>query len=69
MSEDSVCVGLARVGLESQKIVVSTLKQMTSIDLGGPLHTLIIPGNLHPLETDMLRHFALDHTVVTQLKS
>ncbi|XP_041358832.1 diphthine methyl ester synthase-like [Gigantopelta aegis] len=69
LSEDSVCVGLARVGLENQKIVVATLKQMTSVDLGGPLHSLIIPGNLHPLESDMLRHFALDDTVHTQLKS
>jgi len=31
---------------------------MTEIDLGPPLHSLVIAGRLHPLESDMLRQFA-----------
>jgi len=58
LSEDSVCVGVARVGSDSQCLVVSTLSEMTETDLGPPLHSLVIVGQLHPLERDMLRQFA-----------
>ncbi|TMS34553.1 hypothetical protein L596_002119 [Steinernema carpocapsae] len=58
-TEDSKCVGLARVGWDSQKIVACTLKEMCEVDMGDPLHSLIIPGHLHPLEEDMLNTFGL----------
>jgi len=58
LSEDSVCVGVARVGSDSQCLSVSTLSEMTEIDLGPPLHSLVIVGHLHPLESDMLKQFA-----------
>ncbi|XP_036129433.1 diphthine methyl ester synthase isoform X1 [Molossus molossus] len=58
VSEDTLCVGLARVGAEDQKVAAGTLQQMCSVDLGGPLHSLIITGgSLHPLETEMLSLF------------
>lgn len=44
------CVGLARLGVDGQQIVVATLEQMCCLDLGPPLHSLVIPGDLHPLE-------------------
>ncbi|XP_046545531.1 diphthine methyl ester synthase-like [Haliotis rubra] len=69
LSEDTVCVGLARVGCDDQKICVATLKQLTSVDLGEPLHSLAIPGHMHPLEIDMLNLFALDDSVKTHLQS
>ncbi|XP_067677876.1 diphthine methyl ester synthase-like [Haliotis asinina] len=69
LSEDTVCVGLARVGCDDQKICVATLKQLTSVDLGQPLHSLVIPGHMHPLEIDMLNLFALDDSVKTHLRS
>nr|KAG5700786.1 hypothetical protein BaRGS_034989 [Batillaria attramentaria] len=69
LSPDSVCVGLARVGGEDQSIVAATLRQLATVDMGGPLHSLIIPGNMHPLEMDMLRLFALDDTVKASLTS
>ena len=69
LAADTVCIGLARVGAEDQKVVVGTLQQLTSVDLGGPLHSLIIPGDMHPLELDMLRLFALDDTVKSLLSS
>lgn len=55
MSEETVCVGLARVGAEDQVIQTGTLRQLASCDLGGPLHSMIVTGHLHPLEVDMLR--------------
>jgi len=58
LNEDSVCIGVARVGSDSQCLKVSTLSEMTEIDLGQPLHSLVIVGQLHPLESDMLRQFA-----------
>lgn len=55
MTEDTVCVGVARLGADDQKIRVGTLNQLVSCDLGAPLHSLVITGRLHPLEVDMLR--------------
>uniref|UniRef100_A0A673ITC4 diphthine methyl ester synthase n=1 Tax=Sinocyclocheilus rhinocerous TaxID=307959 RepID=A0A673ITC4_9TELE len=58
MTEDTVCVGLARVGAEDQTIRSGTLQELASSDLGGPLHSMIISGHLHPLEVDMLKLFS-----------
>uniref|UniRef100_A0A672K0T2 Diphthamide biosynthesis 5 n=1 Tax=Sinocyclocheilus grahami TaxID=75366 RepID=A0A672K0T2_SINGR len=58
MTEDTVCVGLARVGAEDQTIRSGTLQELASSDLGGPLHLMIISGHLHPLEVDMLKLFS-----------
>ncbi|KAM6945515.1 diphthine methyl ester synthase [Aplochiton taeniatus] len=65
--EDTVCVGLARVGAESQSIQTGTLHQLALSDLGGPLHSFIVTGNLHPLEVEMLRLSALPDAL-TNLK-
>jgi diphthine synthase len=57
LSPNSTCVGLARVGSDSQTIKCCSLEDMAEADLGLPLHSLIIPGHLHPLEQDMLDLF------------
>lgn len=58
-TEESLFVGLARVGHETQAIKACTLKDMAEIDLGTPLHSLIIPAKkLHPLEIEYLQQFA-----------
>ena len=67
LTEDSICVGLARVGSDSQSICTSTLESLTSVDLGGPLHSLVIPGHMHPLELDMLKQFALNDSIIQRL--
>lgn len=60
VTEETLCVGLARVGAEDQKIAAGTLQQMCTVDLGGPLHSLIITGdNMHPLEMEMLSLFSI----------
>ncbi|XP_068085931.1 diphthine methyl ester synthase [Anabrus simplex] len=61
----SLCVGLARVGSDTQTIVACSLSEMKNEDLGPPLHSLIICGKLHPVEVEYLTQFAKN---VDQLK-
>jgi len=62
-TQQSLVVGLARVGCEDQHIVACSLQNMTHVDLGPPLHCLIIPTEkLHPLELEFLTQYALDKT-------
>lgn len=57
-SENSLVVGVVRVGHETQSIVVSTLLEMTETDMGPPLHSMVIPAkSLHPLEMEYLQQF------------
>ncbi|GLV39599.1 Diphthamide methyltransferase [Carabus blaptoides fortunei] len=60
--EENRCVGVARVGSSTQQIKVCSLKDMQTLDLGTPLHSLVIPAReLHPLEDDYLRQFVVSH--------
>jgi len=62
-TNQSLAVGLARVGCEDQHIVACSLQDMTQIDLGAPLHCLVIPAEkLHPLEIEFLMQYALDES-------
>lgn len=64
-NESSLCVGLARVGHDTQQIVVARFDEMKDIDLGAPLHSLVIPAKkLHPLEIDYLKQFCLNKDVL-----
>lgn len=56
--EDDLCIGLARVGSSTQKIVRTTLVDMAKLDLGPPLHSLVIPGQMHPLEEEIVNLFS-----------
>ncbi|KAG8234617.1 hypothetical protein J437_LFUL015030 [Ladona fulva] len=56
--ESTLCVGVARVGSPTQQIVACSLKEMKEVDLGKPLHSLVITGGkLHPLEEEYLETF------------
>lgn len=60
-TDQCLAVGLARVGCEDQCIVACSLQDMTSVDLGPPLHCLVIPAKeMHPLEIEFLRQYALE---------
>lgn len=59
LNEETVAVGLARIGSETQKIVYTSLSKMANVDIGPPLHSLIIPGTLHEIEEKMLQLFSL----------
>lgn len=59
-NEDSLVVGLARVGQKTQRIVSGSMKELLTIDFGGPLHSLVIPSEMHFLEQAMLDHYHWD---------
>ncbi|XP_043941684.1 diphthine methyl ester synthase [Protopterus annectens] len=67
ITEDTICVGLARIGAIDQVISSGTLKQMATVDLGAPLHSLIITGHMHPMEIDMLKLFSVDDSSFNNL--
>lgn len=57
LDENVICVGLARVGRDDQEIRVDTVKNLAEADLGGPLHSLIVAGKLHPMEIEFIKLF------------
>lgn len=58
-NEETLFVGLARVGHDSESIVACSLKEMKDCDLGPPLHSMILPSNnMHPLEKEYLQQFS-----------
>nr|CAB3239795.1 diphthine synthase-like [Phallusia mammillata] len=59
LQPDSMCVALSRIGWDNQKIVASKLKDLVNCDIGPPLHSLVIAGEMHPLEEDFLAQFKL----------
>ena len=54
LTAQSRCVGVARVGTSAQSIANDSLSSISQWDLGGPLHSMVIVGNVHPLEDKML---------------
>ena len=61
---ESLAVAVAQVGAVDQRIVAGTLRQLTSADLGPPLHSLILLGKrAHDLERDYIRDFAVDPVI------
>ncbi|GAM35357.1 diphthine synthase [Talaromyces pinophilus] len=58
---DSLAIGAARVGAPDQKLVAGTLKELTEVDMGKPLHSLVLLGKrAHDLERDYIEQFAVD---------
>ncbi len=52
--EDSIVVGLARVGSNDQKIIAGYPNDVMKKNFGNGLHCLVIPGDLHFMEIDAL---------------
>lgn len=50
-------VALARVGSDDERIVAGPAQQLAALDLGAPLHCLIVPGALHFAEDQALAHW------------
>jgi diphthine methyl ester synthase len=59
--EDSLAVGVARVGAKEQKMACGTLKELADVNLGPPLHSLVLLGRRgHELERDYIKEFAIN---------
>lgn len=53
-----VGVGVARVGSPDPVVRADRLASLVETEFGPPLHALVIPGELHPIERDALVEFA-----------
>ena len=61
---DSLAIGVARIGAETQRMKVGSLQQLTGVDMGSPLHSLVLLGKrTHDLERDFIREFVVDADV------
>eukprot|EP00594_Rhizosolenia_setigera_P017793 CAMPEP_0178957066 /NCGR_PEP_ID=MMETSP0789-20121207/10673_1 /TAXON_ID=3005 /ORGANISM="Rhizosolenia setigera, Strain CCMP 1694" /LENGTH=283 /DNA_ID=CAMNT_0020639205 /DNA_START=40 /DNA_END=891 /DNA_ORIENTATION=+ len=59
--DETLCIGMARLGQKDQQIVAGTLQELLSVDFGKPLHCLVIcGGEVHDLEMDMVQQFMLE---------
>lgn len=59
--EEALAVGVARVGAEDMRIVAGTLAELCEVDLGAPLHSLVLVGRRgHELERDFLEEYAVE---------
>jgi len=56
-TEDTLCIGCARIGCKDFKIKFGKAKELMKEDFGKPLHCLIIPGTMHFVEEDALKHW------------
>jgi diphthine synthase len=51
-------VGIARAGSNEPRLGAGDAAKMKSVDLGPPLHILVVPGDLHIMEREYLEMFA-----------
>ncbi len=51
-------VVVARAGSPDSVVAADRLSALADREFGGPLHLLVIPGDLHPMEADALRELA-----------
>jgi diphthine synthase len=59
--KEVLAVGVARLGSEDQQIVAGTLEELSEVDLGRPLHSLLLCGKkMHEMEWEFVREFAVD---------
>ena len=54
ITDDLLIIGVARLGKKDQKIKAGKLSEIEATDFGQPMHSLIIPGEMHELEAEML---------------
>ncbi|MEF8879384.1 MAG: diphthine synthase [Candidatus Thermoplasmatota archaeon] len=55
---DSVLCVVARAGSDEPMVRADALKNLQKMDFGSPLHTLVVPGDLHFMEIDALEVLA-----------
>ncbi len=56
-TENTMCVGCARLGTRNSKIVYGSAKELLQMNFGKPPYCLIIPTKLHFAEEDFLKKF------------
>jgi diphthine synthase len=56
-NQDIICV-VARAGSTEPLVKADTIEQLEQQQFGPPLHTLVVPGNLHFMEVEALKYLA-----------
>jgi diphthine synthase len=56
-TEDTLCIGCARIGCKDFKIKFGKAKDLMHEDFGKALHCMIIPGNMHFIEEDAIKQW------------
>jgi len=54
LTNDTIVVGLARAGSDKPLVKGGTVEEVLNFDFGGPLHCMIVPGDLHFVEAEAL---------------
>jgi diphthine synthase len=52
-------VGVARAGSEDAFVAAGSRKRLAALEFGPPLHILVVPAGLHPVEQEYLEAFSL----------
>uniref|UniRef100_A0A7S4JAB6 diphthine methyl ester synthase n=1 Tax=Odontella aurita TaxID=265563 RepID=A0A7S4JAB6_9STRA len=60
LPQETLCVGMARLGRPDELIKAGTLEELREVDFGEPLHCLVICGEVHELEMEMLSQFLVE---------
>jgi len=58
IDDNSLLCGVARAGSDNPTVRAGPARILKRIDFGPPLHTLVVPGNLHFVEEKALEVFA-----------
>jgi len=58
LGEDSVACVVARAGSDNPVVVANSVSFLKKMDFGAPLHTIVVPANLHFMEIEALTRFA-----------
>ena len=56
---ETLCVGVARLGSEEQQIIAGPMSRLQQADFGPPLHSLVIAGDTHHVEEEILDYYML----------
>lgn len=60
----ALAIGVARLGSPDQRIVSGTLKQLEEVDMGTPLHSVVLIGRrCHDMEKEYIKQFAVSADV------
>lgn len=58
INEDTLAVGIARVGSDDNIVKAGKISQLMEYDFGKPLHSIVIPSKLHIVEAEYLVYVA-----------
>jgi len=58
IKEDLLICVVARAGSDNPTVKAGRIKRLVEEDFGPPLHTIVVPGELHFMEVEALVNFA-----------